>query len=194
MATSGVFRTFYYFLDDVQLTEINNEFSKDTLICQGEDFIVDLGDLFDTNLLEDASFEWDDGSSESFRILTDANDYFITAQTNCGEVPISINFQTEDCAENFYIPNAFDPSSTGENKSFTIINTEVSEITDYRLSIYDRWGTLLFESRDAMIGWDGTSQNNEVSAGVYSWQLSYLTTELNGSVKKYKQGEVLLIR
>ncbi|HEY0978688.1 MAG TPA: T9SS type B sorting domain-containing protein, partial [Flavobacteriales bacterium] len=43
----------------------------------------------------------------------------------------------------------------------------------YRLRIFDRWGSLLFETVDPMEGWDGTIAGTAATPGVYVYQVRY---------------------
>ena len=87
-----------------------------------------------------------------------------------------------------YIPNAFTPNGTGLNDQFLAYGINVE---DFHLRVYDRWGMLLFESRDIYRGWDGTFQGNKCQEDVYVWKLTYTDNfgELN-----VKYGHVALIR
>ena len=46
-------------------------------------------------------------------------------------------------------------------------------VTDYKLQIFNRWGTLIYESHDLYKGWDGYSRDGELAVqGVYVWKVS----------------------
>ena len=194
MGTSGVFRSFYYFLDDIQLIPLSTNFVIDTLVCEGDKFAANLTELFDSDLLDQAAFEWEDGSSGGFRVLEDAQDYIINAVTNCGNIPLNLRILSEACNNDVFVPNIFDPSSDNENKVLKPLNIQKDQISNYKFIVYDRWGSKIFESNDPLIGWDGLYQKDEISQGNYIWQISYATTELNQQVNKEMSGSVLLIR
>ncbi len=63
---------------------------------------------------------------------------------------------------NIFIPNIFSPDNDGINDTFLPFGPD-GEIVDYHLSIYNRWGNLLFEGKE----WDG--RNRE--PGVYTYRL-----------------------
>jgi gliding motility-associated-like protein len=44
---------------------------------------------------------------------------------------------------------------------------------EYELKIYDRWGTLLFETKNYTQGWDGTVNGNRVQQDVYVFKIKY---------------------
>lgn len=194
MGTSGVFRSFYYFIDEVSLTNLSTDISADTLVCAGQEISVELNDIFDNEFLSEAEFEWDDGINGGFRVVTELRNYRINALTNCGNVPLALNVSTENCSSEIYFPNIFDPTLTDINSTFIPMNLDQNSITNYQFSIYDRWGSRIFNSTDPTLGWDGISQNRETPPGNYVWQISFETIELNERVKKLESGSFTLVR
>jgi len=73
----------------------------------------------------------------------------------------------------FYVPNAFTPSSGGSNQMFQPVFTAGFDPYDYRFQVFNRWGELIFESYDALIGWDGQYGGQTVASGVYVWSIQY---------------------
>jgi len=95
--------------------------------------------------------------------------------------------------ENLLIPNAFTPNGNGNNDVFKPMTRGLlSDVNNYHLMIFDRWGKLLFESYDIDEGWDGTFKNKEMPLGVYVWQLSYKSNK--DTEDKTLRGHVTLVR
>lgn len=96
-------------------------------------------------------------------------------------------------------PNAFTPNPDGGNGgeyTLTATNNDVffpftAGVVDYKLSIYDRWGELVFESLDVKKGWDGYYKGKVCSQDVYVWK-AYV--KLNNGKEYNKTGDVTLIR
>ncbi len=65
-----------------------------------------------------------------------------------------------------YFPNAFTPNGDGKNEIFTAYG---EEITYFNLKIFNRWGTMIFETRDMEHGWDGKYKNEYVTNDVFVW-------------------------
>jgi gliding motility-associated-like protein len=82
------------------------------------------------------------------------------------------------------------------NQTFKPVFTSGFDPYDYNLFIYNRWGELIFESKDANFGWDGTygvrSQNRKVQDGTYSYQVYYKLK--NNDFKSVVSGHVNVIR
>jgi gliding motility-associated-like protein len=54
-----------------------------------------------------------------------------------------------------YIPNAFSPNGDEFNSVFKPV-VSLSDINDYALTIFDRWGQVIFRTNEIQEGWDGT--------------------------------------
>lgn len=52
----------------------------------------------------------------------------------------------------FYFPNSFTPNKNDKNEIYTGYG---SGIKSYRMRIFNRWGQMVFESNDMLVGWDG---------------------------------------
>ena len=77
----------------------------------------------------------------------------------------------------FWVPNSFTPDGNEYNQVFLPIFSSGYDPYNYNLSIYNRWGELIFESNDMTIGWDGTyvssGKIHESQDDVYTWKIRY---------------------
>ncbi|MEQ8910144.1 MAG: gliding motility-associated C-terminal domain-containing protein [Vicingaceae bacterium] len=87
-----------------------------------------------------------------------------------------------------YLPNAFSPDQDGHNDTFGAVGLNA---TNYKLRIFDRWGKLLFETKDVHQKWDGTYQGKKVSEGVYVYQMTAIEQVSGEEIQK--QGTVSLL-
>jgi gliding motility-associated-like protein len=73
-----------------------------------------------------------------------------------------------------FVPNGFTPDFDGNNDAFKIFHHAMKTET-FSMVVYDRWGSLVFESDNPDISWDGTNMKtgNLLVAGTYSYILSY---------------------
>jgi len=71
-----------------------------------------------------------------------------------------------------YVPSAFTPDGDGLNDIWKPIMTNVDE-EDYRLTVFDRSGKIVFETRDTTKGWNGSHNNGEffLKSEVYAWKI-----------------------
>ena len=66
------------------------------------------------------------------------------------------------------------------------------DIYDYTLTIYNRWGEVMFVSHDVTVGWNGTFGGEVVEAGVYVWHIN--TQEVTSDKKLEFHGHVTLLK
>ena len=92
----------------------------------------------------------------------------------------------------FYVPNSFTPDGNEYNNEFTPVFSSKRKVKNYSLSIYNRWGEIVFETKDIDFGWDGTYKNKAAQIGTYTWQLQF--TNLFNSKKELINGHVNLLR
>ena len=77
------------------------------------------------------------------------------------------------------------------NLSNDVFFPYTSGVVDYHLQIFNRWGELIFESRDVNIGWDGYYRGKLSQLGVYVWKAEVKL--INDRVFK-QSGNLTLIR
>ncbi len=85
-----------------------------------------------------------------------------------------------------YVPNVFSPQGDGLNDTFLPV---IRGVTNYNLKIFDRWGALLFETKDFTEGWSGTYKGEMCPQGEYVWVIDLST---NKGLAKRMTGTVLL--
>jgi gliding motility-associated-like protein len=71
-----------------------------------------------------------------------------------------------------YVPNSFTPGTgDGFNDVFRVKYTNISE---FRILIFDRWGEVIYESKDVDFGWDATYMGMVVQDGIYTYKIAAL--------------------
>ena len=91
-----------------------------------------------------------------------------------------------------YIPNSFTPNTDEINNSFVPVIAGGISPDNYSLYIFNRWGTLLFESHNKEIGWDGTYGNKVCQPDTYIWKIEYKEST-DSKLRKQLVGHVNLI-
>ncbi len=94
-----------------------------------------------------------------------------------------------------HIPNVFHPDYDGVNDYFTIYG-ERAAVRIVELSVYDRWGGLIFTGKDlpmgvARVGWDGTVDGKNVQQGVYTFHATILFVD---GVELLYEGDITVLR
>jgi gliding motility-associated-like protein len=92
-----------------------------------------------------------------------------------------------------YVPNAFTPDGNGNNDGFKPVLSGF-EIDMYYLKIVNRWGQVVFETKDPELYWNGDYNNMGAQAldGAYTWQLDLKTSD--SPVIRRQAGTVVLLR
>jgi gliding motility-associated-like protein len=91
-----------------------------------------------------------------------------------------------------FFPNAFSPNGDAVNDEFKPTGVYLG-LYDYQLEVYDRWGSLIFQTTDIKEGWNGTHNNDgrDTPNDSYTYFVRY--TEPRGA-KISLQGMVTIIR
>ncbi len=88
----------------------------------------------------------------------------------------------------FQLPNAFSPNGDNINDRFLVKSNNIDK---FHISIYNRWGSILYESDNLVEGWDGTFLQQPCPVGIYFYVLNF--NDDSKFDKKY-HGTITLIR
>lgn len=109
---------------------------------------------------------------------------------NTSEISALSNLALVSYEPEVFIPNAINPTSNIEiNRRFQPVFTNFTP-GNYQLSIFNRWGELVFQSDDITQGWNGRRNSDLLSSGVYFYVLSFTD---NSGKNHEKKGEILLM-
>lgn len=90
-----------------------------------------------------------------------------------------------------FAPSAFSPDGDGVNDAFRVFGHGIDD-ENFKLTITDRWGQLIFETKNQNDVWNGKHMNIDpiVPSGVYIWMVSWQDLE---HVMHQKAGWVTVI-
>ena len=109
-----------------------------------------------------------------------------------GSTEEGTSFSNTVCIDQFstiYVPNAFAPS--GKNVEFRPIFTDVETVKNYKMEIFDRWGSKLFETTDPLVGWDGRKGSQTMPQGTYTFLIK---AEQSNGHHFAERGVLMLVR
>ena len=89
----------------------------------------------------------------------------------------------------YFMPNGFTPNNDGNNDRIRPILIGYTKLNYF--SIYNRWGELLFNSKNINDSWDGTYKDQKCEMGTYFYTIS--VTDRNNKIDNYK-GDFILLR
>ena len=139
------------------------------------------------------TYLWSTGETTNDIDVFEGGKYDVTITNGACPITDQVTITTY-CPWTLYVPNAFTPDINGDgiNDLFAAKGTNILE---YELTVYDRWGLKIFESNDLNEGWDGTYNGNLVQVDVYVWKISFSVETKQGSVKEHKRvGTVTVVR
>ena len=123
--------------------------------------------------------------------ITSRQQYLVTGTdtlTNCSGKDTITVFIKGPFDPTFFVPNAFSPNGDGINDCFRVKNYGTVKIAD--ITIYNRFGKLVFHSANVNDCWDGTYKGNPVDPDNYVY---YIKT-FNDCGANTKKGNLVLIR
>ena len=188
---SGKICDTYIYVDDVSVCECSFNFNlgNDTTLCIGESLILKPN-------MPNATYTWQDGSTNSTYTVTHAGTYWVKAYFADYNITtydtINIMYKNYDSVNpntpSIYIPNAFSP--IGHSNIFKVLT--VAEFSAFKMEIYYRWYGMAFVSEDKNKGWDGTYRGKPVPSGVYLYHITATIKDTSEKIEKI--GTVTLIR
>ncbi|HWB27689.1 MAG TPA: gliding motility-associated C-terminal domain-containing protein [Chitinophagaceae bacterium] len=153
---------------------------RDITICPGESVTLYPGKF--------EQYLWQDGSTDSHFVVTQAGIYSVSVSNSCGTATSSTHVSEAPCALLF--PTAFTPNGDGKNDIFKLLNPY--NIASFKLVVYNRWGQKMFSTNNPLAGWDGITDGEPQVPGPYVW---YCIFKKNGDKAESEQkGTVVLIR
>jgi gliding motility-associated-like protein len=187
----------------IRVKSITAEFDVDSVSLQKPSF------RFNNKSVNAIEYWWDFGDGNGFRKCPEVDpvncpDAVHNFGNNLGIFNVCLLARSpEGCYDtickpiyNFFevkidIPNVFTPNGDGFNDTFKV---KYNNLEFFEMSIFNRWGTKMYETTDPNVGWGGTNRNDgrPAPAGVYYVTIKY---RLRGQVTEQEyNGTVTLIR
>ena len=73
--------------------------------------------------------------------------------------------------EQVYAPNSFTPNGDGINDAWKVYGAGIDN--DFEIQVFNRWGSLIWESKDINASWDGHYKGSISEPGVYAYKLYF---------------------
>ena len=171
---------------DLRVSEVPNiQFNADSLVCR---FSKLNSGIDNPSILH----FWQNNTSQfnEIRIL-ESGKYHLMVQKEACIKRDSIELLVQDCECIIYYPDAFSPNSNQINEVFKPVTD--CEASDYDITIFNKWGEIIYRSNDYLSGWNGKdSKNRDVMQDYYYYLVKY-KSKLTGKIL-YKKGAVMLLR
>jgi len=158
---------------------------QDKVICLGESIQIGTQDS-----LKFTTYNWQFNGTLSCTncAMPFANPNVTTTytvqRTECASITMdTVRVTVDDCEPTFTVANVFTPNDDDVNDTWSInFSTVNSHIKNFKMSIYDRWGLLVYETNPNVSTpkskWDGhTNSGEECSGGVYFYIITFEKNE-----------------
>jgi gliding motility-associated-like protein len=172
------------FTSSVTETSINEPVIDFTNTSNGAiNYVWNFGDLIGNSTAINPSYSYQNGGSYLITLIGE----------NLEGCKDSSNLIVKVIDEiSFFMPNSFTPNEDEFNNVFKPTITSGFDPTEFSFTIYNRWGELIFESKNSEIGWDGSFKGKLVQDGIYSWKIQYKAKDNDKRFREY--GSVSLFR
>ncbi|WMJ74440.1 gliding motility-associated C-terminal domain-containing protein [Cytophagaceae bacterium ABcell3] len=137
------------------------------------------------------SFLWDNGETTPSINVGAPGTYYVTI-FNEHDCPAEDSIQVREvCPPRVFVPNAIKPGSSDRDGFMEVLG---ANFANFKLTIFNRWGEIIFYSEDPNHLWDGYYRGEPMPIGTYPWIMEYTgdTEEYNKLYKK--QGSITVVR
>jgi gliding motility-associated-like protein len=153
----------------------------DTIIGIDNQIVLDAGPGFEEYL-------WPDGSALQIYQVNEAGTYWVNVFDGICYNSDTILIEPVNC--DLFIPIVFTPNGDQYNEYFYAQASE--DIYDLHLSVFTRWGEMIWETFEKEGKWDGVSNGRSAAEGTFFWILNY---KCLGTPEEFeKKGSVTLLR
>jgi gliding motility-associated-like protein len=177
----------------------NIKLSKPVLVLDGSEYKIVSGGSAVLGVSGARTYDWspatglnDVTSARPIASPTETTTYTVTGfdSLNCkAQAQVLVEVTNKS-----FIPNLFTPNGDGKNDELKIYG--LSSARDFHFAIYNREGSLMYESTDmAGVSWDGSKNGTPQPSGLYYWKVQGVLDNgqplfLNDKTK----GSILLVR
>lgn len=182
----------------ISVSSITADFEVETGLCPGEL-------SFSSTFVNPQTIEWNiDG-----QIITNTSTPSVAIASNEPTIDVVLNVTDAlGCAierrkridnpdlesSTIKFPNVFSPNGDDLNSIFNIVYDDsaiTSEVVVSEFKVYNRWGELLYDNNNPLIGWDGSYKNEIVPPEIYAY---FIEVSIEGCKTISKKGNVTVIK
>ncbi|WP_018342898.1 gliding motility-associated C-terminal domain-containing protein [Cytophaga aurantiaca] len=95
------------------------------------------------------------------------------------------------CEAALYVPSAFSPNGDGTHDDLEIFG---KNFTDFNITIFNRWGEIIFISTEREKRWDGMYRGEQMPIGSYPWIIHYKSIYDVTQKDQVMKGSITLVR
>lgn len=157
--------------------------SSAVIIPTTETMRLPCNEIWDVSL-PNADFTWDDGFPDIDRQLS-IEGIYSARNIDCQQQELlEYSLEVEECPCQLYVPSVFSPNGDETNDTWQI--GVFCDLESIQISIFDKWGELIFSSRSIENMWSGQLRGQNVPSGIYSAFLFYTWLDETGTLQEKK--------
>ncbi len=163
----------------------------DTLACDNKTITLSAG--FG---VPNETVTWQNNLIAATQKVNKTNHYWANVVNFCVNYTDTFRVKYENCQINVFAPNAFSPNGDQQNDFFKpyVHQSQHVVVKNYQLSIFNRWGNLIFTTTDINEAWNGENKGQAAPESVYVWLIN-ATLEVDGEeVVRVFLGDVSLLK
>ena len=162
----------------------------DTLTCSNPTSPIYEVSSTPLDYTSELSWTWDQGALNALDPYAPTalapGTYYLTVlltENGCSRQDSVVVFQDPEAtidASSARFPNVISPNRDGYNERLTLYLEAypdfplLSIVQDFKLSIFNRWGNLIYSSQGSPVEWDGRLNDEDVAEGFYYYKVEYL--------------------
>jgi gliding motility-associated-like protein len=179
-----------YFIDTFRIKQANHalpNFGSELHFCENE-----TNKIISMKIVPDnVKLYWNTGGfSSSIHISKEGLYWVKSISPECGANTDSVWVKFKNCECDLYIPNSFSPNDDEKNDLFCPLFQ--CEYSYFSLTVFDRWGNIVYVSNTVGGKWDGKYKGNPCPDDVYVYRLDAI--QKNTEKKITRQGHISLFR
>ena len=128
-----------------------------------------------------------EASQAGFYTITNVVDQFGCIGSYSGTAEVII----DPCSLTVFIPNSFTPDNDLKNEGFIPTMYDINDVVTFNMTIFNRWGGIIYETTEKEEYWDGKFNNTIVQQGIYTYTITI--TDIYEKLHNFT-GYVYLIR
>ncbi len=162
------------------------DLGADTTICHDQQYRLDPGVRGD-------SYRWQDGSGDATYLVDAQGVYSVEIIDGQCVLSDTVVVQERECTYfTYFVPNVFSPNGDGINDRLEVNFPPEMQILNFEISVFDRWGTLLYQSADPQNAWDGQYRSQQLPTGVYVYSINVEYIDDRKQGREVITGDVML--
>ena len=180
--------TLNFFIDEPELLVLDSIASTLVTCPQGDDGTLE---AFVSGGTEPYSYTWEfSEDTEALATGFPKGTYMLTV-TDANGCVVNGSQMVEEATPKLYMPNAFSPNNDGDNDRF---GPKLTCSFSFQMTIYNRWGNVVFVTSPSAASWDGTVDGQEAPVGRYSYTAAWSITVNDRLISEERMGTLRLYR